>query len=72
MFSVEVNGTRYLANSKCPSCSLERDRGGRMEEKKRARPFLKCNLCKYSILEKKTRDKIEKGIAKRDGLSWRG
>lgn len=72
MFSVEVNGTRYFNNSKCPSCSIEKDRGGKMEEKKRARPFLKCEKCKYSILSTKTRDKIEKGIARRDGLSYKG
>lgn len=65
---IELNGFRYYEGSKCPACSSERDTGGRMELKKRARHFLKCNKCKYTILGKQTREKQERYIAKLDGL----
>ena len=39
--------------------------------KKRARYFLKCEKCKYSILGEQTRSKIEKEQARRDGLSYK-
>lgn len=67
---IELNGTRYNKDSKCPSCSSERDKGGRLEIKKRKRYFLKCNNCKYTILGKETKSKIEREIAKRDGLKY--
>lgn len=70
MFSIELNGFRYYEGSKCIACSSEVDKGGRMELKKRARPFLKCNKCKYSILSKETRSKQDKFIAKLDGLKY--
>lgn len=70
MFSIELNGLRYTEDSKCPCCSSEKDKGGRLKIQKRARLFLKCNLCKYSILSKQTRSKQERYIAKRDGLSY--
>ena len=69
---IDLNGIVYREDSKCPSCSSERDTGGRMKLKKRTRVFLKCEKCKYSILGEKTRTKIEKERAKRDGLSYRG
>lgn len=56
---IELNGSRYLENSKCPACSSERDKGGRLKLHKLARHFLKCELCKYSILSKETRDRQE-------------
>ncbi len=68
---IELNGIRYREESKCPSCSSERDTGGRMKLKKRARYFLKCEKCKYSILGEQTRTKIEKEQARRDGLSYK-
>lgn len=67
---IELNGSRYYEDSKCPSCSSEVDKGGRLELKKRARHYLKCNNCKYSILGEKTRSKIDREIAKRDGLKY--
>jgi len=69
---ITLNGTTYRENSRCPSCSGERDTGGRLKLYKRKRDFLKCEKCKYSILGEKTRNKIERGIARRDGLSYRG
>lgn len=67
---IELNGTRYLEDSKCPSCSVDRDKGGRLKLHKRARHFLKCNLCKYSIKSEQTRNKQEKYIAKLGGLKY--
>lgn len=66
---IELNGFMYYEGSKCPACSSERDKGGRLQLMKRLRPFLKCNLCKYSILSNKTRNKQERYLAKADGLS---
>lgn len=65
---IELNGTRYYEDSRCPCCSSEKDKGGRLKLKKRTRYFLKCDLCKYSILGAKSRDKQEKYLAKLDGL----
>ncbi len=67
---IELNGTRYLEDSKCPSCSSERDKGGRLKLHKRARHFLKCELCKYSIKSELSRKKQEIYIAKLDGLKY--
>lgn len=67
---ITLNGTRYLEGSKCPSCSSEVDKGGRMELKKRARHFLKCSVCRYSILGPKTKARIDREKAKRDGLTY--
>ena len=64
MFTVELNGTSYHEGSKCPCCSSERDKGGRLEYKKRTRPFLKCTLCRYSILSKETRAKADRYLEK--------
>lgn len=63
---IEINGVNYLDNSKCPCCSSERDVGGRLKLKKRTREFLKCEKCKYTILSKKTRDKIENYFIAKD------
>ena len=70
MFSIELNGFRYSEGSKCIACSSEVDKGGRLELKKRARHFLKCNKCAYTILSKQTREKQERYIAKVDGLKY--
>jgi len=56
---IELNGTRYNIDSKCPSCSSEADKGGRLEFKKIKNNFLKCNKCKYVIRTQKVRDKQE-------------
>lgn len=65
-----LNGFRYNEGSKCPSCSIEKDKGGRLKLHKRARHFLKCELCKYSIKSEQTRNKQEKYLAKLDGLKY--
>lgn len=67
---IELNNTRYYEDSKCPSCSSERDKGGRLKLHKRARFFLKCELCKYAILSQKSREKKDKYLAKTDGLTY--
>lgn len=67
---IVLNGIRYIEDSKCPSCSSEKDKGGRLKIKKRTRYFLKCDLCKYTILGEKTRTKQERYIAKKDGLKY--
>lgn len=61
---IELNGTRYYIDSKCPSCSSEIDKGGRLKLFKRTRHFLKCDLCKYSIKSEHSRNKQEKYISK--------
>jgi uncharacterized Zn finger protein len=63
---IELNGTRYYEESKCPSCSSERDTGGRLKLHFRKRAFLRCEKCKYTILSHATRDKIEKFFAHKD------
>lgn len=60
MRSLELNGTNYYEGSKCPACSSEVDKGGRMKIKKRKRLFLKCDYCSYTILSKETVNKKEK------------
>ena len=67
---IDLNGTRYYEDSKCPSCSSEVDKGGRMKLMKRARYFLSCDRCKYSILSKKTQEKKDRWQAKQDGLKY--
>lgn len=56
MRGIYLNGTKYYEGSKCPCCSSERDKGGRLELKKRTRYFLKCALCDYTILSNATRN----------------
>lgn len=57
---IELNGVRYYEGSKCISCSSELDKGGRFELRKRARYFLKCSICKYTILSKETLKRKER------------
>lgn len=57
MKSIYLNGTRYLEEDKCPSCSSERDTGGRLELKKRTNYFLKCRKCKYVVKSDRTINK---------------
>lgn len=67
---ISINGTRYTEDSKCPSCSSEVDKGGRLELKQVKNYFLKCKKCKYVIRTKKVTDKQEKRIAKIYGMKW--
>ena len=67
---IEVNGTRYNTDSKCPSCSSEVDNGGRLELKQVKNFFLKCSKCKYVIRTKEVTDKAEKRVAKIYGMKW--
>jgi len=69
-FSVELNNFNYYEGSKCPACSSEKDKGGRLEIKTRLRPFLKCSLCKYSIMGKKTKTAKEKRAASIQGMTY--
>lgn len=47
--SVERYGSTYQIGCKCPACSSEVDKGGRMEPKKFKYFFLQCDRCKYQI-----------------------
>lgn len=67
---IVLNGIRYTEESKCPCCSSEVDKGGRLKLHKRARFFLKCEKCKYSILGQQSRERKERYIAKQDGLKY--
>ena len=62
---LELNGTRYNKDSKCPCCSSEVDKGGRLELKKIKNFFLKCSVCKYVIRTKKVVEKQEKWLERR-------
>ena len=55
--TITLNGTTYKEDSKCPSCSGERDTGGRLELKKRTNYFLKCIKCKYTVKSEKVINK---------------
>lgn len=54
---IYLNGTRYYEQDRCPSCSSERDTGGRLELKKRTNYFLKCAKCKYTVKSEKAINK---------------
>lgn len=42
----------------CPSCSVERDKGGRLVKRVRAKSFyLRCSVCRYSVTHSKVSDK---------------
>jgi len=62
---IELNCTRYNKDSKCPCCSSEVDKGGRLELKKIKNFFLKCSVCKYVIRTKKVVEKQEKWLERR-------
>lgn len=42
-------GVRYCEEQKCPACSSENDKGGRLKVVRRKNVFLKCDLCRYAI-----------------------
>lgn len=46
---VNRNGVIYYEGQKCPACSGERDKGGRMETVKPKQVSLRCTLCKYTV-----------------------
>lgn len=41
-------GNRKVGD-KCPACSVERDKGGRLELRQRKNKYLKCSQCKYTV-----------------------
>jgi Zn ribbon nucleic-acid-binding protein len=57
MKSIYLNGTRYTQGSKCPCCSVEIDKGGRLALFKRKNYFLKCEKCKYTVKDERVREK---------------
>ena len=60
MDTFTLGGISYTVGSKCPSCSSERDAGGRMEMKKSRWNYLKCDKCRYTIKTDFSRDRAEK------------
>jgi len=54
MITIRRGNTEYKEEDKCPSCSSEVDKGGRMKAKKRTRWYLKCDKCKYTLVSEKT------------------
>jgi len=47
----------YHEQQKCPACSSERDKGGRLIAKKKKNWYLSCSNCRYSITQSKVQDK---------------
>jgi tRNA(Ile2) C34 agmatinyltransferase TiaS len=56
---VEKYGVVYLEHARCPACSSEVDKGGRLEAKRKKNIFLKCNRCKYTIHSTRALEKKE-------------
>ena len=54
MITIRRGNTEYKEEDRCPACSSEIDKGGRLKAKKRARWYLKCSNCKYSMVSEKT------------------
>ncbi len=46
----------YREGQRCPACSAERDRGGRLVAHKKKHWYLNCAVCKYSIIKSKVED----------------
>ncbi len=61
MIRVEKYGNVYYEEGKCPACSSEVDKGGRLQAHKRTNYYLKCERCKYTIHSTRS---LEKKIAK--------
>jgi len=49
----------YREGQKCPACSSERDKGGRLHKAIRSVTsyYLKCQVCRYSVTETKVSDR---------------
>lgn len=54
VITIRKFGVTYTEEDKCPACSNEVDKGGRLKAKRRTRWFLKCDRCRYSVLSEKT------------------
>lgn len=59
MIRVEKYGNVYYEQGKCPACSSEQDKGGRLQAHKRTNYYLKCDRCKYTIHSTKALQKKE-------------
>lgn len=49
-FEVKRGANTYKEGQKCPACSSEVDKGGKLELHKKKNKYLKCNHCGYSML----------------------
>ena len=63
--TITLNGFKYQQDSKCPACSSEVDKGGRLQLKKRVNYFLTCNNCKYTIKSARAVNKQENYMQRR-------
>jgi len=64
MITIRRGNTVYKEEDRCPCCSSEVDKGGRLKAKKRTRWYLKCDRCRYSLVSEKTILQKEKRIEK--------
>jgi len=48
---------KWQVGQKCPACSSERDKGGRLIAKKKTQWYLKCLRCKWSVSQSKLQPK---------------
>jgi uncharacterized Zn finger protein len=42
-------GNVFKSGEKCPACSRETDKGGRLVGMKKKNVYLKCDKCKYTL-----------------------
>lgn len=54
MITLSRFGITYSEGQRCPACSSEIDKGGRLVGLKRKREYLKCTRCRYSLLSEET------------------
>jgi hypothetical protein len=62
---LQLNGVKYQEGSKCPACSSEVDKGGRLHFKQKKNWYLKCERCKYLIETERVRNKRENYLESR-------
>lgn len=51
---------KWQEGQKCPACSSERDKGGRLAAFKKKHWYLKCQRCKWAATRSKLHDKDRK------------
>ena len=65
MIKIRRYGNVFIEGDRCPSCSIEVDKGGRLVAKKRTRWYLKCEVCKYSMVSEKTLKQRHEAVSKK-------
>ena len=63
MIRIRRFGNVFIEGERCPACSTDVDKG-RLVAKKRTRWYLKCEVCKYSLLSEKTLKQKDKALSK--------